>query len=103
MSDGLRVLIVEEAAAVAERARRQLVQGGIPCTYLQVASEKDFRLVLRRFDPQLILSDLILPGLDGFTALEIATRELPDVPFIFLSATPGEEHAVEAIRRGAAD
>jgi diguanylate cyclase (GGDEF)-like protein len=101
--DGLRVLIVEEAAAAAERARRQLVQGGIPCTYLQVASEKDFRLALRRFEPQLILSELTLPHLDGFAALEIAARELPDVPFIFFSATAGEEHAVEAIRRGAAD
>jgi diguanylate cyclase (GGDEF)-like protein len=103
VADGLRVLIVEEVAAAAERARRQLVQGGIPCTYLQVASEKDFCAALRRFAPQLILSDLTLACLDGFTALEIAVRELPDVPFIFLSAVAGEEYAVEAIRRGAAD
>jgi diguanylate cyclase (GGDEF)-like protein len=103
VSDGLRVLIVEEAATAAERARRQLIQGGIPCTYLQVASEKDFRAALRRFEPQLILSDLNLHHLDGLVALEIASRELPDVPFIFLSATPGEDHAVEAMRRGAAD
>jgi diguanylate cyclase (GGDEF)-like protein len=103
VSDGLRVLIVEGVAAAAERAGRQLVQGGIPCTYLQVAAEKEFRAALRRFAPQLILSDLTLPDFDGFTALEIAARELPDVPFIFLSAVAGEEHAVEAIRRGAAD
>jgi CheY-like chemotaxis protein len=44
-----------------------------------------------------------LPRLDGLTALEMARRELPDVPFIFLSGTPGEERAVEAMRRGAAD
>jgi len=101
--DGLRVLIVEEAAAAAERVRRQLVQGGIACTYLQVASEKDFRSALRRFQPQLILSELILPGFHGFAGLEIAARELPDAPFIFLSSVSGEEHAVEAMRRGAAD
>jgi diguanylate cyclase (GGDEF)-like protein len=103
VSDGLRVLIVEEVAAAAERARRHLVQGGISCTYRQVTSEKDFRAALRRFAPQLILSDLVLPGFDGLAALEIAVRELPDVPFIFLSGTPGEEHAAEAVRRGAAD
>jgi diguanylate cyclase (GGDEF)-like protein len=103
VSDGLRVLIVEEAAVAAERARRQLVQGGIACTYLQVASERDFRAALRRFQPQLILSDLTLPGLDGFTALDIAVHELPDTPFIFFSGVAGEEHAVEAMRRGAAD
>jgi CheY-like chemotaxis protein len=103
VSDGLRVLIVEEIAVAAELAVRQLVQGGITCTYLQVAAEKDFRAALLRFAPQLILSDLVLPRLDGLTALEIARRELPDVPFIFLSSTPGEERAVEAMRHGAAD
>ena len=103
MSDGLRVLIVEEIAAAAELAVRQLVQGGIACTYLQVAAEKDFRAALLPFSPHLILSDLVLPRLDGLTALEIARRELPDVPFIFLSGTPGEERAVEAMRHGAAD
>jgi len=103
VSDGLRVLIVEEVTAAAELAMRQLVQGGITCTYLQVATEKDFRAALLRFSPQLILSELVLPRLDGLTALEIARRELPEVPFIFLSGTPGEERAVEAMRRGASD
>ncbi len=103
MSDGLRVLIVEEVAAAAELAMRQLVQGGIACTYLQVAAEKDFRAALLRFSPHLILSELVLPRLDGLTALEIARRELPEVPFIFLSGTPGEERAVAAMRQGAAD
>jgi diguanylate cyclase (GGDEF)-like protein len=103
VSDGLRVLIVEETAAAAERARRELVQGGFPCMYLHVASETEFRAALRRFSPHLILSELALPGFDGLAALEVAAQELPDVPFIFLSETPGEEHAVEAMRRGAAD
>lgn len=103
MSDGLRVLIVEEAATAAERVKRQLAQGDISCIYLHVASERDFRAALRDFAPQLILSDLVLPRFDGLAALELATRELPDVPFIFLSSTPGEEFAVEAMRRGAAD
>src|SRR6185312_16297295 len=103
VSDGLRVLIVEAVAAAAELAMRQLAQGGITCTYLQVASERDFRAALLRFSPGLILSELVLPRLDGLTALEMARRELPDVPFIFLSGTPGEERAVEAMRHGAAD
>jgi diguanylate cyclase (GGDEF)-like protein len=103
VSDGLRVLIVEAVAAAAELAVRQLAQGGVTCTYLQVSTEKDFRAALLRFSPDLILSELVLPRLDGLTALEMARRELPDVPFIFLSGTPGEERAVEAMRRGAAD
>jgi hypothetical protein len=42
VSDGLRVLIVEAVAAAAELAVRQLAQGGVTCTYLQVSTEKDF-------------------------------------------------------------
>ena len=103
MSDGLRVLIVEDAVPAADLAVRQLAQGGIHCTHRQVAVEKDFRAALRRFRPHLILADLVLPGFDGLTALDIARRELPDAPFIFLSDMRGEEHAVEAMRRGAAD
>jgi CheY-like chemotaxis protein len=56
VSDGLRVLIVEAVAAAAELAVRQLAQGGVTCTYLQVSTEKDFRAALLRFSPDLILS-----------------------------------------------
>ena len=74
MSDGLRVVIVEDVPAAAEFAARRLVQGGIPCTPIQVATEKDFRAALRRLPPQLILSDLVLLKFDGLTALEIARK-----------------------------
>jgi diguanylate cyclase (GGDEF)-like protein len=103
VADGLRILIVEELAAAAEFAARRLVQGGIACTHLQVASEKDFRSALRRFPPHLILSDLLLPEFNGLTALDIARHELPEIPFVFFSGTSGEEHAIEALRRGAVD
>ena len=103
MSDGLRVLIVEEAVAGARLAQQRLAQGGIPCTYLQVTSEQGYRAALCGFSPQLILSEVGVPGLDGLEALEIARRELPEVPFIFLADARGEERAIEAMRRGAAD
>jgi DNA-binding NtrC family response regulator len=103
VSDGLRVLIVEDVAAAAEFVARRLIEGGIPCTPIQVATEKDFRAALRRLPPHLILSDLVLLEFDGLTALEIARKELPEVPFIFFSGTLGEEHAIEALRRGAFD
>ena len=101
VSDGLRVLVIDDVAAAAELASRQLAEGGIPCTYLQVSSERELRAALRRFVPHLILADFSLSRLDGLAALAIARREVPEAPFIFLSGTPGEEHAIEALRRGA--
>ncbi|MGH8303677.1 MAG: putative bifunctional diguanylate cyclase/phosphodiesterase, partial [Steroidobacteraceae bacterium] len=39
----------------------------------------------------------------GLAALDIACEDAPDIPFIFLSGTLGEERAIEALRRGAVD
>jgi diguanylate cyclase (GGDEF)-like protein/PAS domain S-box-containing protein len=100
---GLRVLIVEDVQAEAELAIRQLVRGGIHCVHFRVDTEESFRAALGRFRPHIILSDFTLPAFDGLAALDIAMQEKPDVPFIFLSGTIGEERAIEALRRGAVD
>jgi len=100
---GLRLLIVEDVAAEAELAVRHLTSGGISCIPRTVADERQFRAALKLFRPHLILSDFTLPAFDGLAALDIARAEAPDVPFIFLSGTIGEERAIEALRRGAVD
>ena len=53
--------------------------------------------------PDIILSDFSLPQFDGMSALAVAREVAPDVPFIFLSGTIGEERAIEALQRGAID
>ena len=53
--------------------------------------------------PHVILADYRLPSFDGLSALAIAQEKCPDVPFIFISGTIGEEFAVETLRRGATD
>ncbi len=103
MRKGLRVLIVEDVTAEAELAVRHLSSGGISCLPRIVADERQFRTALTLFRPHLILSDFTLPAFDGLAALDIARQEAPDVPFIFLSGTIGEERAIEALRRGAVD
>jgi CheY-like chemotaxis protein len=99
----LRVLLVEDVPAEAELAIRHLSAGGIACVPRTVTDERQFRAALRLFRPHVILSDFTLPAFDGLTALEIARQEAPDIPFIFLSGTIGEERAIEALRRGAVD
>jgi diguanylate cyclase (GGDEF)-like protein len=98
----LRILMVQDAAD-AELAARQLGAGGILFEHRLVDAEAGFREALRAFRPHVIVSDYSLPGFDGLSALEIARRSARDAPFIFLSAPVGEERAIEAVRRGAAD
>ena len=99
----VRLLIVEDVATEAEIAVRRLKKAGHACTWQRVETEPEFREALRDFKPDLILSDFALPHFDGFAALATAAADAPDVPFIFLSGTLGEERAIQALKNGAMD
>jgi diguanylate cyclase (GGDEF)-like protein len=99
----LDVLMVEDSIADAELAIWRLTQGGYRCRYRVVTCEEEFVKALEERAPSFILSDFSLPGFDGMAALALASRVAPDVPFLFLSGTIGEERAIEALRRGAVD
>ncbi|HVO44980.1 MAG TPA: EAL domain-containing protein [Steroidobacteraceae bacterium] len=99
----LDVLLIEDSDDDAQMAVWRLTQGGYRCRHRLVTNEAELRAALRERLPDFILSDFSLPGFDGMAALAIARTLAPDVPFIFLSGTIGEERAIEALRRGAVD
>ena len=53
--------------------------------------------------PDVVLCDYNLPQFDALRALEVLRERWPDVPFLIVSGSIGEETAVEAIKHGAAD
>ncbi|HEY7887167.1 MAG TPA: EAL domain-containing protein [Steroidobacteraceae bacterium] len=99
----IRVLLVEDMEVEAELTSRHLRKHGIAHLVQRVDTDAAMRAALREFKPTIILSDFSLPGFDGLHALEIARACAPEVPFIFVSGTIGEERAIEALRRGAVD
>lgn len=99
----IRVLLTEDAAADAELELRELRRAGLRVTHRIVDNEQSFTSALREFSPDLILSDFTMPGFDGMAALSIARELSPHTPFIFVSATIGEEYAVRALQSGATD
>src|SRR6201996_5825988 len=103
MEQELRLLIVEDVAAEAELAVHQLKRDGLHCTWTRVETEEAFRTALYEQRPHLILSDFSLPAYDGSDALCLVQREAPEIPFIFVSGTIGEERAIEALKSGAVD
>ena len=101
--DILRVLLVEDSPedeALVVRALRGLQR---EVHTERVASERELRSALERFEPHLVLSDHSMPGFSGHEALRIVQESSPHLPFIFVSGTIGEEAAIEALRRGATD
>ncbi|MBI2509343.1 MAG: GAF domain-containing protein [Betaproteobacteria bacterium] len=103
MEKELRILMIEDVPHDAELEMRELKRAGLRVTHRLVETEEAFRAALREFRPELIISDFSMPHFDGMFALAIARELAPDVPFIFVSGTIGEEYAIRALKNGATD
>jgi diguanylate cyclase (GGDEF)-like protein len=99
----VNLLFVEDSADDVQLALHALKRDGVEAVWRQVDSESAMRAALAEARPDAILSDFSMPGFDGLHALRLARDLAPQVPFIFLSGTIGEERAIEAIRMGATD
>jgi PAS domain S-box-containing protein len=99
----LRILMIEDVVQDATLVEHTLKDGGFDFTFKRVDTEHDFLRELERFHPSVILSDHGLPAFDGFTALSLAQEQLPDVPFIFVTGSLGEEMTIKALKSGATD
>jgi PAS domain S-box-containing protein len=80
-----------------------LEEEDVVCQVTRVDTRADFAASLQRGGIDLILADYTLPSFDGLSALKLALSVRPDVPFIFVTGTLGEEVAIEALKIGATD
>src|ERR1700731_1380403 len=103
MKSPLRILQLEDDPRDAELVQETLEAGGNACEVTRVETEADFIASLEQGGFDLILADYSLPSFDGLSALKIAQQNWPDVPFIFVAGTLGEDVAIEALKIGATD
>jgi signal transduction histidine kinase/ActR/RegA family two-component response regulator len=100
---GARILIADDNADMRDYIARVLRSGG--WSVEAVADGEAALAAVRRHAPDLVLSDVMMPGVDGFGLLralraDAATR---DLSVILLSARAGEEARVEGLDAGADD
>ena len=103
MKTPLRLLQLEDNPVDAELITATLIEGGIPCQSQLVDTRQAFLAALKAGRIDLILADYSIPGFDGMAALALARQHCPEVPFLFVSATIGEELAIDAMHQGATD
>ena len=103
MSVSIKVLLVEDSDQDAELALKELKRAKLDFVSRRVQAESDLRRSLQDFAPDIVLSDFSMPGFSGLAALKICKEWNPDVPFILMSGTVGEDVAVEAMKAGAND
>src|ERR1700692_1568481 len=103
MRNPLRILSIEDDPKDAELIQDLLATAGIVCEVTRVDTEAALLASVEQGGIDLILADYSLPSFDGISALKVALKACPDVPFIFVSGTLGEEVAIEALKIGATD
>ncbi|QWT20267.1 response regulator [Bacillus sp. NP157] len=99
----VRILQVEDSELDAELVQSELIDDKLDFDVLLVDDEKSYVAALEEFRPDIVLSDLSMPHFSGERALEILRGRNSPIPFIFISATLGEEAAIAALRSGATD
>lgn len=103
MKTQLKILIAEHDPVDLELMHTELEKTGI--TYLSqvVQNEQDYVNALKIFLPDIILCDFTFPSFDGETAFKIREAIAPNIPFIVVSGTIGEERSIELIKSGVTD
>jgi PAS domain S-box-containing protein len=99
----LQAILLEDNPADAELMQLELSRAGIEAEYRLVATKAEFVKAIGQTVPDVVLADYSLPGFDGLSALRLLRARTPDVPFIFVSGSLGEERAIEALKSGATD
>ena len=99
----MRFVHLEDSESDAELASEAISREWPDATIQRVHTREGFTAALQNPKLDMILSDFSMPGFDGLSALAIAQSRRPDVPFIFVSGTIGEENAIAALKKGASD
>jgi len=103
MKPSFYVLSLEDSDMDFEIISEQLINAGFNLNISRAQSEKEFMSLIlkRRFD--FILADNNLPQFSAFEALKIRNKHCPEVPFICVTGSIGENMARELFRLGAVD
>ena len=98
-----RILILDDEKDVTELLKYTIERKGYVCRVIN--NPFDFTRATREFSPDLILLDIMMPGLDGEQICRIAKADttLRDIPIIFLTAKAEGEDIVSGLEMGAED
>ncbi len=97
----LSVLVVDDEAAMREVLSMRLEEWGFEVATAADATEAQAEA--RRLDPEVVISDVVLPEASGLELLELLRAGDPRRPVILITAYGTVDTAVEAMKLGARD
>jgi two-component system, cell cycle sensor histidine kinase and response regulator CckA len=100
----LRILFVEDSPSDVELAAWELERNGFTISRSErVQTREDLKRALQVEVWDLVISDYSMPSFNGLEALRMVRETHPDLPYIMVSGTIGEDVAVTAMKAGAND
>lgn len=95
------ILVIDDEVALLRSITAYLEDSG----FIAMSAEngKIGLEIIRNSQPDLVLTDLHMPGLGGLEVLHTVTKEFPDIPVIVISGAGELNDAVESLRLGAWD
>jgi len=103
VSSTLQILHLEDNPADAMLVRDQFAHDELAADVRNVATKDDFVQALDDGRWDLVLADYKLPDYNGLDALKLVRQKFPNLPFILMSGTIGEQAAIESLKAGATD
>ena len=99
----LKILFVEDVPSDVDLAVLELRKEKINFEYITVCTRIDLVKALREFNPDLVISDYMMPAFNGLQALKETKEFNAEIPFILYTGSVNEETAVGCIKEGAQD
>ena len=99
----MHLLIVEDEERLARALKKGLETKGFAVDWLADSEKARTRILLYRNEYDLIILDLMLPGIDGATITETVRKEGVTTPIMILTARNETEHKVDLLNKGADD
>lgn len=99
----MRILIVEDETKLAEPLKKGLELKGFTVDYLEDSEKALTRIKLYRDEYDMILLDLMMPGVDGATICREVREEGVKTPIIMLTARAETDMKVKLLNMGADD
>jgi two-component system sensor histidine kinase/response regulator len=99
----LRLIVLEDVEDDALLVARTLRAGGFDLSYERTWSREGLVHLLANGPWDMVISDYSMPGFDAPAALSLVRKVEPDLPFIIVSGSAGEDLTVAAMKAGAQD
>jgi LmbE family N-acetylglucosaminyl deacetylase/CheY-like chemotaxis protein len=96
VAETYRVVVVEDDLDVAFYTKTVLEKRGF---VVQTVTEPSLaRTVVREFDPDVVITDIEMPGLTGLELIDLIRTDQPGLPVIVMTAHVSVDYAVRALR-----